>query len=169
MMTFSRGANLGADYETFGLRELVDDAIRLVQLTRQGRQVRCDNHCPANLELSGDRQQLSQVLVNLFTNACDASGPGDRVEVLAFAKPDWIQIEIQDQGEGIPEHIRERIFEPFVTTKKPGEGTGLGLSLVYRIVEDHGGQVEIDSVPGTGTRAVIRLPRKRLQQSGVSS
>ena len=91
------------------------------------------------------------------------------MDVLAFTEPDWIQIEVQDQGEGIPEHIRERIFEPFVTTKKPGEGTGLGLSLVYRIVEDHGGQVEIDSVPGTGTRAVIRLPRNWSRESGARS
>jgi len=163
MMTFSRGATPGTDYETFGLRELAEDAVRLVQLTHSGKQVECANHCPAALQLYGDKQQLSQVLVNLFTNACDASRPGGRVDILAFVQPDWIQIEVQDQGEGIPEHIRERIFEPFVTTKKPGEGTGLGLSLVYRIVEDHGGQVEIDSVPGTGTRAVIRLPNKRRQ------
>jgi signal transduction histidine kinase len=161
MTIFSRGAEPGAEYQYFNLREVVDDAIRLVELSHQGRHVQCANHCPPTLGLYGDKQQLSQVLVNLFTNACDASKPGDRVDILAFAEADWIQIEVQDQGEGIPEHIRERVFEPFFTTKKPGEGTGLGLSLVYRIVEDHGGRVEIDSVPGTGTRAVVRLPRKR--------
>jgi signal transduction histidine kinase len=80
------------------------------------------------------------------------------VEIFAFAAEGWLQLEVQDQGSGIPEHLRERVFEPFFTTKLPGEGTGLGLSLVYKIVEDHGGTVEIDSVPGTGTRAVIRLP-----------
>jgi signal transduction histidine kinase len=70
-----------------------------------------------------------------------------------------IQIEIHDQGEGIPEHIQDYVFEPFFTTKQPGEGTGLGLPLVYKIIEEHNGDIEIDSAPGTGTRVVVRLPR----------
>ena len=158
LMNFSRSGAPGQTCERFRLHDSIDDAIRLVRLTHHAKQVSCNNLCPAELELCANRQQLSQILVNLFTNACDASRPGDRVEIFAFAADGWLQLEVQDQGSGIPEHLRERVFEPFFTTKLPGEGTGLGLSLVYKIVEDHGGTVEIDSVPGTGTRAVIRLP-----------
>jgi len=160
LMNFSRSGSgsAGTDYQTFALKEIVEDAIRLVQLTRKGRQVECSNRCPPHLQLVGNRQRLSQVLLNLLTNACDASRPGDEVEIFAFEKQNQIQLEVMDQGQGIPEQVQESIFEPFFTTKKPGEGTGLGLSLVHKIIQEHNGQIDVDSVSGVGTRVVIRLP-----------
>ena len=107
----------------------------------------------------GDRQRLSQMLVNLCANACDASRPGDRVEVLAYAEHGEIRIEVLDQGLGIPAESHALVFEPFFTTKPAGEGTGLGLAMVYKIVEEHRGSIEIDSVPDQGTRMVLRLPQ----------
>jgi signal transduction histidine kinase len=65
---------------------------------------------------------------------------------------------VRDRGEGIPEELRARVFEPFFTTKHPGEGTGLGLPMVYKILEDCGGAIELDSQAGVGTRALVRLP-----------
>ncbi len=159
LMNFSRSGSVGTDYQRFELHEIVDEAMQLVQLTRAGRKVECVSSCPAGIELSGDRQRLSQVILNLLTNACDASRPGDRVEIFAFQEADEIQLEVMDQGKGIPEQIRHAVFEPFFTTKKPGEGTGLGLSLVYKIVQEHHGRIEIDSVPEVGTRVVLRLPK----------
>jgi signal transduction histidine kinase len=70
-------------------------------------------------------------------------------------------IRVSDQGTGIPEELRDRVFEPFFTTKNPGEGTGLGLPLVYSIIRDHAGSINIDSNPGDGTRMLIRLPLPR--------
>ncbi len=67
-------------------------------------------------------------------------------------------IEVIDHGEGMSEDLLDQVFEPFVTTKGPRHGTGLGLSVVYRIVEDHGGQIGIDSHPGRGTRVVLTFP-----------
>ena len=63
-----------------------------------------------------------------------------------------------DQGTGIPHEIRERMFEPFFTTKDPGEGTGLGLSLVHKIIQDHRGHIDVDSEPGVGARISVTLP-----------
>jgi Na+/proline symporter/signal transduction histidine kinase len=159
LMSFSRSGSVGTSMQAFNLYAVVEDALSLVRLTRRGKQVECANHCQADLRLVGDKQRLSQVLVNLLTNAFDASAAGGRVEILAFPREEMIQIEVHDQGEGIPEHIRDYVFEPFFTTKQPGEGTGLGLPLVYKIIEEHNGDIEIDSAPGTGTRVVIRLPR----------
>jgi len=160
LMNFSRSGDIGTDHRTFDLHEIVDEAIQLVRLTRSGKQVHCSSSCPPHIRLAGDRQRLSQVLLNLLTNACDASRPGDRVEILAFEEEGQVRLEVMDQGDGIPEHDRETIFEPFFTTKQPGEGTGLGLSLVYRIIEEHRGQIEIDSVPDVGTRVIIHLPQQ---------
>ncbi len=70
-----------------------------------------------------------------------------------------VEIAVEDQGEGIPLALQQRVFEPFFTTKQPGHGTGLGLPLVHTIIEDHGGQLRLFSEPGLGTRVVISLPQ----------
>lgn len=141
------------------LREVVEDALRLVRLSRRARGVEVDDQCAPGLPLLGDRQQLVQVLVNLVTNACDASAPGAQVQVRGSKETGGrVLLEVIDRGSGIPDELRARIFEPFVTTKAPGEGTGLGLSLVYSIVREHGGTVEVQSAVGEGTCVSVRLP-----------
>ena len=114
--------------------------------------------------MTGNRQQLAQVLVNLLNNAADASRPGNRVDLLARRDGDEAIVEVMDQGQGIPEEIRENIFEPFYTTKPTGQGTGLGLSLAYKIIEDHNGTLAIDSQLGFGTRVVVTLPLQEAEQ-----
>ncbi|MCP4455562.1 MAG: ATP-binding protein, partial [Planctomycetes bacterium] len=106
-----------------------------------------------------DQQRLSQVLVNLLTNACDASQVGDNIEIFASAHANEVKIEIMDHGKGIPDHMQEYIFEPFFTTKAPGDGTGLGLSMAHKIIQEHSGNITIDSEPDVGTRVEIRLPQ----------
>ncbi|MES9956186.1 MAG: ATP-binding protein [Sedimenticola sp.] len=165
LMSFSRSGSVGGDYETFVLNDIIEEAIQLVKLTRSGKQVSCGNSCPPDIKLVGDRQRLSQVMVNLLTNACDASAIGDNVEIFAFAEDGEIQLEVMDQGAGISEEALEEVFEPFFTTKAPGEGTGLGLPMVYKIIQEHSGQIDIDSVPGVGTRVVIKLPQHSDQQT----
>ncbi len=159
LMNFSRSGSVGADFESFPLNEILEESIQLVRLTRSGKQVAFGNNSPEDLVLVGDKQRLSQVMVNLLTNACDASNSGDRVDIFAFQDGDFIQIEVMDQGEGIPEEVQKEIFEPFFTTKEAGKGTGLGLSMVNKIIEEHKGSIDIDSVPSVGTRVVIRLPQ----------
>jgi len=153
------GTSSETGFAPVNLRECVDEAARLVQLGRRRQQVAWHNRCPPALLILGDRPRVLQVFVNLLTNAWDASRPGSAVEVTAREEGDDVRVDVSDQGDGIPEELLDKIFEPFVTTKPPGQGTGLGLSLVYRIVHDHGGGVTVDSTPGRGTRVSVSLPR----------
>lgn len=159
LMNFSRSGGIGTDIQRFSVREVAEEAIRLIKLTHHGRHIRCVNDCPEDLTLEGDRQGISQVLVNLLTNACDASPPESEVALTAAEMGDQMVIEIIDQGEGIPQENQSYIFEPFFTTKPPGEGTGLGLTMTYKIVADHQGTIGIDSTFGQGTRVTIELPK----------
>lgn len=159
LMNFSRSGGIGTDIRRFSVKEVADEAIRLVKLTHHGRQISCENLCPDSLILEGDRQGLSQVLVNILSNACDASAPGSEVGLMAMERGGAVNIEVVDQGEGIPKENQAYIFEPFFTTKPPGEGTGLGLAMAYKIITDHSGTINIDSQPGQGTRVIIELPK----------
>jgi signal transduction histidine kinase len=101
---------------------------------------------------------LNQALMNVLTNAIDAiDGPG-AVLVSSGAEGDWYVITIEDSGVGIPEELREQVFNPFFTTKPVGEGTGLGLSITYSIIKKHGGSIQLERAAAGGTRATIRLP-----------
>lgn len=159
LMNFSRSGNIGIEHNHFLLHETAEEAIRLVQLTHKSKQIECISNCPPDLAISADRQRISQVLVNLLTNACDASQVGDHIEITAFVQANEVVIEILDHGKGIPVHLQEFIFEPFFTTKAPGEGTGLGLSMSHKIIQEHHGSILIDSEEGAGTRVEIRLPQ----------
>jgi signal transduction histidine kinase len=101
---------------------------------------------------------LNQVWMNLIDNAIDAVPESGRVEVSAACRDDSVVVRVVDDGPGIPEEQRERIFEPFFTTKPQGQGTGLGLDIARRLVEEHEGQIEVDSRPGRTEFRVI-LPR----------
>ncbi len=114
-----------------------------------------DPDCPA---VEMDASQLQQVVLNLCVNAKDAMEGKGSVEIRARGAGGWVRLEVSDTGPGIPQEIQEHIFEPFFTTKPKGQGTGLGLSVVYGIVTQNGGRVEVDSEPGRGARFVIELP-----------
>lgn len=109
----------------------------------------------------GDRAQLEQVVMNLMVNARDALTDGGRVEVRSRVQDQVVVFEVADDGPGIPLEHRDRVFEPYFTTKTQSadRGTGLGLATVHGIVEDHGGTIEIDSgIDGRGTTLRIALP-----------
>jgi signal transduction histidine kinase len=99
-----------------------------------------------------------QVITNLVVNAIHATPPGGTVTIDVRATESLGVVEVRDNGRGMDAATRERIFEPFFTTKDVGEGTGLGLSVVHGIVQDHGGRVEVDSTPGAGSRFSVYLP-----------
>jgi len=102
--------------------------------------------------------RVNQVVMNLLSNAIDACVPGGKITVRTAAEDGHVRIDVIDNGHGINPLIRERIFDPFFTTKPIGKGTGLGLSISYGIVQDHGGSIEVDSTPGSGSRFTVRLP-----------
>jgi len=166
LVDFSHGgAPAGQTQRAVGVRGCIDEAARLVSLTRTGKQVLIDNACPEDLQVEGDRPGLLQVFVNLLSNACDASRAGGGVEIRAAANGAFVEVDVSDRGEGIPPAILEHVFEPFVTTKPPGQGTGLGLHVVYNIVREHGGHVSVASREGRGTTVTLKLPRKGGSQS----
>ena len=116
-------------------------------------------------------QEISRVFLNIVTNACyatkaraDAGEPGFKptVTVSSVGKDDSIEIRIHDNGTGIPDEIKDKIFNPFFTTKPPGAGTGLGLSITYDIVvQQHNGTVDVQSTPGEFTEFILTLPRNQ--------
>ena len=144
--------------ESLHLYRIVDEAIELVSLSRAGKQMQYDNHCDTGIVLSGFAQKLIQVFVNLLTNATDASDPGQAVTIESTASGNQVLISVRDRGKGISEEDLPRIFEPFFTTKTVGEGTGLGLSLTYNIIQEHGGSISVSSLAGRGCQFDIILP-----------
>ena len=114
-------------------------------------------------QVNGDINQLQQVLVNLAINAQQAmAGQRGELSVRTRAARGQVLIELQDSGPGISPELQKKIFEPFFTTKAAGQGTGLGLSVSYGIIESHGGCIEIRSSPGHGATFVISLPVARV-------
>jgi signal transduction histidine kinase len=116
-------------------------------------------------KVQGNGGELNQVWTNLIDNAADAVDGRGNITVRAFAEVDRVEVEVADDGPGIPREVRQRVFEPFYTTKEVGAGTGLGLDVVRRVVVAHGGEVSVRSEPGE-TRFTVRLPVDARQNGG---
>jgi len=117
-----------------------------------------------SLTLLGNPTEIHQIMMNLCTNAAHAmQGKAGilRVELEEIESPSglsYLRLTVSDTGEGIPPDILDRVFDPYFTTKKPGEGTGLGLALVHGIVKRYGGDIKIDTEPGKGTTVTVKIP-----------
>jgi len=161
LVNFAHSGNHGHhELGAVSLRECVQEAINLLQLNRDQRQVRYENRLKVSDVVIGNVQRILQVFINLLSNARDASPDNGLIRIESLPHGDTIEIRVIDQGSGIPKAIQERIFEPFFTTKDVGEGTGLGLALVYSIVEEHRGQIFVETpTQGVGACLVLRLPR----------
>jgi two-component system NtrC family sensor kinase len=145
------------------LRDMLESVFRLTEyLLRKGK-VTLELSMPDRPVMAQyDSQQIEQVLINLVTNAVQAMPDGGTLHVSLSATDGQAVIKIRDTGIGIlPEHL-PRIFDPFFTTKPEGEGTGLGLSVSYGIITEHGGKIEVESEPGEGTTFQITLPTREL-------
>ncbi|WP_136249102.1 ATP-binding protein [Halomonas borealis] len=154
----------GTAFQPISMAEVTDEALNLIHLARSGEDVRFENRCSPTLRVVGDAQRLQQVMINLLGNARDASHPGGRVVAATEADGERLRVTVTDEGNGIDERVRDHLFEPFTTTKPPGEGTGLGMALVYSIVAEHDGQIDIESPPTGqphGTRILLWLPLHR--------
>ncbi len=105
--------------------------------------------------------RINQVLLNVLTNAAQAIETYGQIHVSTRARTHHVDIHIRDNGCGMSDAVRKRIFDPFYTTKPVGDGTGLGLSISYQIIRQHRGLIDVRSAPGKGTEFVIRLPRQQ--------
>lgn len=144
--------------ENLDLEQIVGEAINLVSLSQSGKQMNYQHQCEGGVFVSGYAQKLVQVFVNLLTNATDASEPGQTITIETGIDANQVTITVSDRGKGIAEEHLSKIFEPFFTTKMVGEGTGLGLSLAYNIIQEHGGSISVSSKYGQGCRFDIVLP-----------
>jgi signal transduction histidine kinase len=155
-------ADLPRRLERVCLFEATAEAIQLLSLQQDGRKVRLQNGCQPSICIRADRQRIQQILLNLLTNARDASPDGSIVDVTNGSSGELVTLTVSDTGSGIPVAIQGRVFEPFFTTKDPGKGTGLGLALVYSIVSELGGSVAInspvDTVGRKGTKVIVTFP-----------
>jgi signal transduction histidine kinase len=119
----------------------------------------------------GDMSQLQQVFTNLLVNASDAmDGKGRLIISAKFeAEREAFVIRVSDTGPGIPENLRDKIFDIFFTTKPVGKGTGLGLSISQNIIKIHGGNLSFECPPEGGTTFIVQIPLKRTEASAQGS
>jgi len=154
------GANRNAP-EPVSVQRMADEAMQLLALNKDARPVHFLNLCPLETHVLADDQRLLQVFVNLLSNARDASADGQSITVDSETIGGQVHVIVTDHGTGIAREHIDRIFEPFFTTKEAGKGTGLGLAMVYSIVEDLHGDIDIESPItelGRGTRVHVWLP-----------
>jgi signal transduction histidine kinase len=161
--------------EATDINDLVEDCLRLAYHGQRLKDVTLDVKIHTDLDgkvgtVPVVPQEISRVLLNLFNNAFFAVSEKRRslgddfrpeLTVTTRQKDDNLELRIRDNGMGIPEEIREKVFQPFFTTKPTGEGTGLGLSISYEIVKAHRGVLSVDSRVGEYTEFLIRLPLRK--------
>jgi two-component system NtrC family sensor kinase len=160
LLDFARPASAGADHTKPGsIADAIEDVVALVRPQRSFREVdlrvEAETDLP-NVTLATER--LVQVLLNLLLNAADAAGPRGKVTLKARRSGGGVQVVVEDSGPGIDPKIRERLFEPFATTKEVGKGTGLGLAVCRGLVESARGSIRVDESYRPGARFVVDLP-----------
>jgi hypothetical protein len=152
----------GSEFKDLDVNQLIEDSLSL--LDHQMR--RCNIRLKADLDRSlpaiyGNEGKLQQVFINLFLNARDAMPSGGELKIQTSMNDSMVIVDIRDTGVGITEENVKRIYDPFFTTKNTGRGTGLGLAVTYGIIQDHGGRIFVDSVPGKGTHFQLKLPTRQ--------
>ncbi len=150
------------DRQVIDFNNLIEDTVLMTKPKWDHEQRRKGRHISLKTELSPlktafiNPSDLREVLTNLIFNAVDAMPDGGEITIRSEDIGDSLQCSVSDTGIGLAPEIKDRIFDPFFTTK--GQGTGIGLSVSYAIVENHGGTLTVDSVPGEGTTFTIILP-----------
>jgi signal transduction histidine kinase len=170
LLNFAKRGSISS--ETIDVDDLVEEVTRLVSRIFDQKIV-VKTVCETKATVVACRSQLSQVLMNLCINARDAMPHGGELSVTAenceapkgATAGDYVQLRISDTGVGMTPEIRDRIFEPFFSTKGEGHGTGLGMATSYGVVQQYGGTIEIESEPGEGTTVDVVLP---VQTNGSS-
>ena len=167
LMDFARRQH--PNFVNADLAQVVQQSIHLVESLASEREIRLDVSLPREpLTIAVDAGQIHQALTNLLVNAVHASPRGESVSVALAQGDGHVNITVRDRGKGIPEEQLAHIFDPFYTTKRAGEGTGLGLSVADGIVREHGGHISVESRVGEGARFSVHLPVRSLDVARAS-
>ena len=151
------------------LAEIMEDSLEMFQERIAHSRITVEKAIESNMpSVLADRDQLMQVLINLMVNSLHAMPEGGLLRLSLAHEGSHVCLGVSDTGHGMPEEIRSRVFEPFFTTKDFGKGTGLGLTVVKGIVEEHGGTIGVESVVDKGTTFWIRLPLDIAQIAAIS-
>jgi two-component system, sporulation sensor kinase E len=149
--------------------EIVDDSLEMFQERIAHSHITVEKVIETPMpSVLADRDQLVQVLINLVMNGIHAMPEGGRLRMSLTREDSHVLLGVSDTGHGMPEEIRSKVFEPFFTTKDFGKGTGLGLTVVKGIIEEHGGTITVESVLNEGTTFWIRLPLETPRTTGIS-
>ena len=162
ILNFAR--QIPPDYQHFSVLPWLQTCLNRVQRIADEKRIKINLKCPTSLSLEADPFQLEQVVVNILRNAFQASDLNNAVEIVADQEGDEFCLRIIDQGAGLDLSSEEHLFEPFYTTKKVGEGSGLGLSISLGIVETHAGTLTLRNNETGGCTAEIRLPLRSIPQ-----
>ncbi len=159
LLAFAR--QRGGRFAPLRINDVVQKAVFLLQhkLTLSGVRVEREMHSDLP-EIVADADQIQQALMALLINASQALEEGGVVTLRTWHEEPWIVIQVADDGPGMPAEVAERVFEPFFTTREDEGGVGLGLSVVYGIVERHGGTIALQTAPGEGCCFSLRFPRR---------
>jgi|ETNmetMinimDraft_26_1059896.scaffolds.fasta_scaffold13397_3 signal transduction histidine kinase len=153
------------DLQLVDVHDLIDGTLSLLGPRLESQGISVKQRRGAILPLEGYPVLLNQTLTNLILNAANAAGDNGEIRITTeFRDHDTVAVIVEDDGPGIPEELSGRIYEPFFTTRPPGEGSGLGLSLCYTIVDQHGGKIWEEGEPGEGARFVVELPLRASDQ-----
>ncbi len=140
------------------LEELIRETLVLFRHRLDSALLNVELDLESPLVVMGDRGQLQQVLVNLLVNAIQASPPQSTIRIEAYREGEWAVVRLLDEGEGVPPELLSKVFNPFFSTKPEGSGTGLGLSVSYGIVRQHGGEIRLENRSPHGVEVTISLP-----------
>jgi signal transduction histidine kinase len=168
LLNFSRTAN--AEFRELNINKVLEDTLQLLDPQLRNTRIEVIRNYSEDLAPGyGDPSKLQQVFMNMILNARDAMPVGGKLLIQTRCVETSVVVDFKDSGIGIaPEHIA-RIYDPFFTTKEVGQGTGLGLSLSYGIIQEHSGRIFVESRPGEGTHFTIKLPSAHARQLQVAS
>jgi signal transduction histidine kinase len=164
LLAFSRQSKM--ELKRISLNRLIEQTLFLNSNLLKIAGVKVSTDLDPNLpDLVGSEDQLQQVFMNLISNAAEAmeSRDGGRlsIETKHVLRKDKLEVDFKDTGIGIPDENIPKLFEPFFTTKRKGKGVGLGLSVAYGIIQEHGGSIYVKSTEGKGTTFHLKFPLKK--------
>ena len=159
LLDFSRLGDV--EKQMTDLTELVHSVIEMVKHVGKYKEKQVNLVESAPVLAPVNQQEMKQVILNLITNGLDSLEPGGQVDVKLTSNATNALLIVKDNGCGMTDEVKEHLFEPFFTRRRDGQGTGLGMSISYRIVEDHGGSVQAESRgPNQGSKFTVRIPLK---------